>query len=115
MIIARLMFAIGVLLFAYSLALVGNAIPLLGAAAIGACVFYVVKGARKRLTTLGSARWAGAEDLSKAGMFNAKAGVILGRLADNRRHFLSALRALWSPMINSMTACLLFVPSQIAG
>jgi type IV secretory pathway TraG/TraD family ATPase VirD4 len=108
MIIARLMFMIGVLLFAYALAVVGHAIPLVGSAAIVAAVLYVAKGAGKRLTTLGSARWADAEDLRKAKMLSAKRGIILGRLDYNGRHFLSALRALFNPLVDSMTACTRF-------
>jgi hypothetical protein len=38
---------------------------------------------RLRLTTLGSARWAGRSDLQRAGMLNAESGLILGRLIDD--------------------------------
>ena len=109
MIIAPLMFMIGVLLFAYSLALAGSAIPLLGMATIAVAFLYLAKSAGKRLTTLGSARWADTEDLRKAKMLSAKRGIILGRLVDNRRHFPSALRALFNPLFNSTVACLLFL------
>jgi type IV secretion system protein VirD4 len=39
----------------------------------------------KRLTTLGSARWAEKRDLQKAGMLNAKSGLILGRMPGKAR------------------------------
>lgn len=39
-----------------------------------------VRGGYKRLSTLGSARWAEEKDLQRAGMLNAESGLILGRM-----------------------------------
>lgn len=42
---------------------------------------------RQRLTTLGSARWANAGDLRRAGLLGATSGLILGRLPNHRGWF----------------------------
>ena len=94
MVLGRLMLIAGVLLFAYCFALAGAATPWVLAAGVVCFFGYLAKLGGKRLTTLGSARWADAEDLGKAGMLTAKNGLTLGRLAETRRQLLPALGAL---------------------
>jgi type IV secretion system protein VirD4 len=103
------MLIIAVILLGYCLVLVGFAMP--GVTAIGlACLTaYVAKHRRKRLTTLGSARWADASDLHKAGMLTAKSGLILGRLSETRRRLLPALIALCDKRVDAYTACRQFL------
>src|ERR1700721_608987 len=95
MVFGRLMLIAGVVVLAYGLTLAGTAMPWLGVGLL--CLFaYVIRNGGKRLTTLGSARWADADDLGKAGMLSARNGVILGRLTVTRMRFLPALKALFS-------------------
>jgi type IV secretion system protein VirD4 len=103
------MLIIGVILLGYCLVLVGCAMP--GAMVIGlVCLTaYIANHGRKRLTTLGSARWADASDLHKAGMLDAKSGLILGRLTETRRRLLPALIALCSNRVDAFTACRQFL------
>ena len=54
--------------------------PVSGIVAAIAAIGLFVKKRQSRLTTLGSARWADAKDIKRAGMLNAKTGVILGRI-----------------------------------
>ena len=84
MVLGRLMLMAGVVVLAYGLTLAGTAMPWLG---VGILCFlaYLIKNSHKRLTTLGSAKWADADDLGKAGMLTAKSGLILGRLTVTRR------------------------------
>jgi type IV secretion system protein VirD4 len=109
MTLCRYMLIIGVILLGYCLVLVGFAMP--GVTAIGlACLTaYVAKHGRKRLTTLGSARWAAASDLHKAGMLDGKSGLILGRLTETRRRLLPALIALVDKRVDAFTACWQFL------
>jgi type IV secretion system protein VirD4 len=109
MLLARLMLVVGIVLFGYCAGLTGAAVPFLGTVALVAACGYMARGARKRLTTLGSARWADAADLRAVGMLDARSGLILGRMTDNRRHFLPALRSLFNPRVDSTTACRLFI------
>jgi type IV secretion system protein VirD4 len=104
MILGRLMLIAGVLVLAYGLTLAGTAMPWLGVGFLRLFA-YVIKNGGKRLTTLGSARWADVGDLSKAGMLSARSGLILGRLTVTRMGFLPGLRALFSLRVDAMTAC----------
>ena len=47
-------------------------------------IAHLARKRRDRLTTLGSARWAVANDLKSAGMLGAKSGLILGRIPSVR-------------------------------
>jgi len=85
MVLGRLMLVTGVLLLAYCLVLAGSAMAWLLAAGVVCFVGYLAKHGRKRLMTLGSARWADADHLRRAGMLDSMGGLILGRLTDNRR------------------------------
>jgi type IV secretion system protein VirD4 len=63
-----------------------------------------------RLTTLGSARWADEDDLRKAGMLDAKSGLILGRLPGRQRlRGLRAIRWLFRGGISAEEACRRFL------
>jgi type IV secretion system protein VirD4 len=104
MIIGRFMLVAGLLLIGYGFALACTAMPwLLTVVLVSACYHMAVR--RKRLTTLGSARWADAEDVRGAGMLDSRSGLILGRLEDNRRHFVPATMALLNPRVDSLAAC----------
>src|ERR1700728_257364 len=105
MTLCRYMLIIGVILLGYCVALVGFAMPGVTAIGLVCLTAYVAKHGRKRLTTLGSARWADASDLHKAGMLDAQSGLILGRLTDTRRRLLPALISLCNNRVDAFTAC----------
>jgi type IV secretion system protein VirD4 len=108
MVLGRLMLMTGVVLLTYCCLLAGTAMPwLLGGVVV--CLLLCLMHSRKRLTTLGSARWADADDLGKAGMLNARSGLILGRLTVARTRFLPAIKGLFSLRIDAMTACRQFL------
>lgn len=109
--IARCMLAWGVCFFAYAIALAGTSVPGLLAFGLVCACGYLAWGVKKRLTTLGSARWADADDLRRAGMIDAKSGLILGRIKDSRRHFLQALKTLFNWKIDPLIACRQFLAS----
>lgn len=58
-----------------------------------------------RLTTLGSARWAGESDLRAAGMLSAGSGLLLGRLGSVHNVFVVVRKLLSSRSIDAATAC----------
>jgi type IV secretion system protein VirD4 len=103
------MLIIGVILLGYCLVLVGFAMPGVTAIGLVCLTAYVAKHGRKRLTTLGSARWADASDLNKAGMLDAESGLCLGRLTETRRRLLPALIALCNNRVDAFTACRQFL------
>jgi type IV secretion system protein VirD4 len=109
MTLCRVMLIAGVLLIAYCLALAGTTMPWLLAAGVVCLFAYLAKHGHKRLTTLGSARWADTEDLRIAGMLDPRSGLILGRSMESRRHFVSALKALLNPRVDATTACRQFL------
>jgi type IV secretion system protein VirD4 len=111
MIVSRLMLMGGVVLAAYCCVVAGTTMPWVGAAEVVCLLAIVVKAGRKRLTTLGSARWADADDLQSAGMLDASSGLILGRLTDKKRRFLPALATLFDLRIDAATACRRFLVS----
>lgn len=75
-----------------------NIVLLVGVASI------VWRSQLKRLTTLGSARWAEASELQKAGMLDAKSGLILGRTTLLPPVF-EPLRVLLRARLNCQDAC----------
>jgi type IV secretion system protein VirD4 len=109
MALCRCMLMACVVLIAYCLALAGAAMPWLAAAYVVCLFSYLAKHGHKRLTTLGSARWADANDLGNAGMLDARSGLILGRSTDTRRQFLPALGALFNRQVDAMAACRQFL------
>jgi type IV secretion system protein VirD4 len=109
MVLCRLMLLTGVVLFAYCFLLAGTGMPWLLAAGVVCFLAYLAKHGRKRLTTLGSAKWADADDLRRAGMLDATSGLILGHSMETRRHFVPALKALFSPRVDATTACRQFL------
>ena len=80
--LSRMLLIVAVLMGLYSLiVIVAVAWPATGwILAILAVMRFARKG-YTHLTTLGSARWAHEKELRRAGMLNAKSGLILGRLA----------------------------------
>ncbi len=111
MVLCRCMLIAGVLLVAYCFAIAGTTIPWVGAVEVMCLLAMVAKAGRKRLTTLGSARWADADDLYNAGMLAARSGLILGRLMDNRRRLGPALATLLNLRIDATMACRRFLES----
>ena len=80
-VLSRLLLIVAVLCGVYSIAL----LMVIGWpwAPLVASFLLFVKSTRagyKHLTTLGSARWADERELRRAGMINAKSGLILGRV-----------------------------------
>jgi type IV secretion system protein VirD4 len=66
----------------------------------------VMKRGYRRLTTLGSARWAEESDLRRAGMVGASSGLILGRLPVSRQPRLQrAIPFLFQRGISAKEAC----------
>ena len=63
---------------------------------------------RRRLTTLGSARWADENDLISARMIDARSGLTLGRI-EVKRNVLGATKLLVSRRVDSATACRKFL------
>lgn len=65
-----------------------------------------------QLTAHGTARWANAEDVKRAGMFSSENGLLLGRMRVSRPGFIEALAALFNPRVSSEAACERFVFSM---
>jgi type IV secretion system protein VirD4 len=104
--LSRCMLIFAVLSAAYCLFIVAAAWPLSLLGII--CLFaFVAKRGYRRLTTLGSARWAESDDV--IGMLHASNGLILGRLTETRRRILPAIKGLFNWRIDSLTACLRFL------
>ena len=79
---SRLMFIVTILACGYSAAVVSTMYwPQSGFVLAAVVIAYASRrGKAARLTTLGSARWASAIDLRRAGMLEADRGLILGKL-----------------------------------
>ena len=68
------------------------------------------------LTAYGTARWASADDLRKAGMLDARSGLIIGRLADGGKPpLLKSAAGLFSLWVKSKEACERFLDSMRFG
>lgn len=108
----RAMMIVAILILAGMLAaLAANALWLL----LTLGVVLLLAGAGKRVRTLtafGTARWAGIDDLDRAGMLSGKPGLIIGRVAIPRPRFLASLRALFDRRVPSAVACERFVYSM---
>lgn len=76
--------------------------------------FFKLHARRRRLTALGSARWADERDLSSAGMLDARSGLTLGRI-EVRRNVLAATKALFAWRVDSATACRKFLSISRSG
>jgi len=61
---------------------IGELWPLSGVVIFVIVIAAIGRKSYRRLTTLGSARWAERDDLQRAGMLNARSGLILGRVYD---------------------------------
>ncbi|WP_161602314.1 type IV secretory system conjugative DNA transfer family protein [Tautonia marina] len=84
------------------------AILIVGAAAV------VYLGGRKvvRLTSHGTARWADADDLERAGLLSDKPGLLIGRIALPKRGFFESLNGLFDRRVPAGVACERFVYSM---
>ncbi len=58
--------------------------PASGWLAGGLAAAYMIRKGKRRLSAMGTARWADRSDLTRAGMLNAKSGLILGRMPRTR-------------------------------
>ncbi len=79
-----------------------------GALLAGIVCLCVAAGQRgyATLSGYGTRRWADEEDLRRAGMLDAKEGIMLGRLGSRqRRSLMKAMRALFNPRLDSKLAC----------
>jgi type IV secretion system protein VirD4 len=64
------------------------------------------------LTAFGTARWANADELERAGMLSDRPGLILGHITRLRPRFFTALKGLFDRGIPSWDACERFVLSM---
>jgi type IV secretion system protein VirD4 len=110
--IARLKLVLAVALFVYCLALAALLAELAfgpwawAALAVVAVLVLRSRKARGALTACGSAAWAKASELLRAGCLTARSGLILGRVADDSRSPAArAVRALLSPRLGAAHAC----------
>ena len=104
--LSRIMLILTVLAICYSLAVFAVQLDGLVYVVIGIVVIVAARRGYKTLTACGTARWANANDLQKAGMFDAKTGLIIGRVSDGGKLPLSkALRGLFNPGVPSKEAC----------
>ena len=101
----RLILILAILLVGYSVILLGFTSPWVLVAAFVALCLAAAKKGYIRLTTLGSARWADADDLRWAGMLGGSRGLILGRITDSRLKLPAAARALFDSRVDSAVAC----------
>jgi type IV secretion system protein VirD4 len=106
--ISRLLLILGVLAGTYSLAI----IAVVGWPASGwfflavAVVATVAKRRYRHFTTLGSARWATANDLCRAGMVGTNTGLIVGRPTATRHNRLTAaLQKLFAWRLKAAESC----------
>ncbi|MBS0207743.1 MAG: type IV secretory system conjugative DNA transfer family protein [Planctomycetes bacterium] len=101
----RTMLVLAVLLLVCCIIMLGSMSPwFMVAAVVALCIAHAKKG-YARLTTLGSARWADASDLSRAGMLGGTSGLILGRLSAGPKKLLPALWKLFDKRIDDTNAC----------
>jgi type IV secretion system protein VirD4 len=71
---------------------------------VGLCA-YAAKLGRNHFTAYGTARWADSEDLRKAGIHDAKVGLLIGRIQEGPGSFAGAVKATWNPSVDSREAC----------
>lgn len=103
--LSRWMLELSVVCGAYSLALMALlGWPWSGVLMLGAAVAVAFKWNIRRLTTLGSARWADERDLTNAGMIHSKTGLILGRIQASSSR-IGALCSLFRRRIQPRHAC----------
>jgi type IV secretion system protein VirD4 len=115
--LARFMLILTVFATGYCLAML--AVQLGGLVYIGIGIVVIAAFARRgyaALTAFGTARWANANDLRKAGMLGASTGLIIGRVMGEGKPPLStALRGLFDPTLPSREACEAFLAAIQTG
>jgi type IV secretion system protein VirD4 len=104
MMIARLMLIATVFVTIWTVALVMAMMP--GVVWLLLLIGLGCQIARRRfqLTAFGTARFAGASDLRRAGMLDAKNGLVIGRVKASVNLF-SRVLALFNPLLSSEAAC----------
>ncbi len=103
--LSRLLLIIGVLLVLYSVAVIGTlGWPWMACILLYIFIAMLLRRRTRRLTTLGSARWADESDLRRAGILDAETGLILGQVHVARNTF-RAIRKLFNPRIAAASAC----------
>jgi type IV secretion system protein VirD4 len=111
--LSRLCLVIGLLSLLYS----GALVVLLGwpttawALLVIAFVYVLTRG-RKLIGKLGTARWASAGDLQRAGMLGAESGIIIGRLPKEKGHIDPGIPMLLSRHCSAKQACNTFFASM---
>src|SRR5271165_2423887 len=90
--------------------------PLSAVAVVVVLIAAFGKKGYRRLTSLGSARWADEGDLRRAGMIDAGRGLIIGRLPGRKhRPLMFAIPGLFRGKIDAKAACRPFAPRMFRG
>lgn len=105
----RHMLVVAVLAIALPFGLAGLMYPIFVLAVVLVIIVVHCRKKKNRLTTLGSARWAGPEELRRAGMLDADSGLILGRVTDSPQQAGPAIKALFDRRLDAETACKRFL------
>lgn len=103
--LCRFLMKSAVVIFAIPFAVLAVRFPWL--AAVIAFLFAVGRCSNRgrRLTACGTARWAEAEDLERAGMLSSRPGLILGKVVIPRPTFGKALKGLFDRRVSAYDAC----------
>jgi type IV secretion system protein VirD4 len=104
MIIVRLMLIATVFVTAWSLAVLTAMMPGVVCLTLLIGLGCLIARRRYQLTAFGTARFAGAADLRRAGMLDSKNGLIIGRVNASVNLFARVL-ALFNPLLSSEAAC----------
>lgn len=107
--ICRQLLVVAVVLMVGSWGMMCLMFPKTCLAAMALLTVTAAKRQHRRLTTLGSARWADANDMRRAGMLDASSGLILGRVTVGRTKIGQALKCLADRNMNDEVACKTFV------
>src|SRR5438876_44891 len=112
MVIARIMLILALLTFGYCLVL----LSMKSLWVLFFAVFILLAASAKKgyshYTAHGTARWADQADLERAGMLEAKTGLILGKLTLTPPGVVKAAEALLNPRVPSDAACRDFLMSM---
>src|SRR5436190_1777411 len=108
--LCRIMLIASILACGYCLTVatiqIGGVAYILIGALLAACAAKRGYGA---LSAFGTARWSSTDDLRKAGMIEAKDGMIIGRVPDDRQNLLQGILGLFNSRVSSEDACQRFL------
>ena len=102
--LTRLILIASVALTVYTCAMLSIVEPWFIAIFATAVIAVASKRSYTRLTAFGTARWADADELDRAGLLRSKSGLILGRM-DVPRPKLRAVLGLFNPRVTASAAC----------